>query len=76
MRYALPIWHCLDYDTQVKLALLLNDPHSIPPPVLTEWTPPLRRLSAIDYQLSPIGIAMAKFNADKFMRQAPSRSRG
>jgi len=70
MRYALPIWHCLDLDTQVKLAPLLHDAHSIPPPVWQEW--PHSLASGEDIPIA----GQLEVNYDKFMRQAPSKSRG
>ena len=72
MRYALPLWYCLDRDTQVTLAPLLHDAHSIPPPVFTKWP-------AIEFEITPLdlhSIEEAKEYYDKFMRQAVSRSRG
>jgi len=74
MRYALPLWHCLDYDTQVKLAPLLHDAHSIPPPIWQEWPAPEVRFDITPLDIRSIEEAEEYYN--KFMRQAPSRSRG
>lgn len=71
MRYALPIWHCLDYDTQVKLAPMLNDPHSIAPPVFKEWP-------ELSIEITPLNlhsIEEAQEYYDKFMKQKPNPKR-
>ena len=84
MRHALPIFWCLDYDTQVKLAKMLDDVNSIPPFLWAEWPAPekckqqgcylskghdgLHRAVA---RVFDIGI-----DYDREMRKAPSRSRG
>ena len=72
MRYALPIWHCLDFDTQVKLVAMLNDPHSIPPPVFTKW--PAAEIDVMPMDIKDTEEARAYY--DREMRKAPSRSRG
>jgi len=72
MRHALPLWYCLDYDTQAKLAPLLAEPDSIPPPVWQKWP-------AIEFEITPLdlrSVEEAEEYYNKFMRQAPSRSRG
>ena len=63
MRQALPLWYCLDYDTQVKLAPMLEDLYSIPPLGWVEWLPPETERIIADYdRLREI---------DRFMRQRP-----
>ncbi len=36
---ALPIWHCLDFETQVKLAQLLEKPGALRPDEWIPWLP-------------------------------------
>lgn len=67
MRYALPLWYCIDYETQEKLAPMLEDPMSIPPCVWSEWRSGNAGRLPVDIDRN--------VDYDKFMRQAPSRSR-
>ena len=78
MRHALPIWYCLDYETQAKLAPLLDEPDNIPPCLWAEWP----ALEAIEFKpLVHTEKEKAYFQAhndaiNRIMSQAPSRSRG
>ncbi len=73
MRLALPIFWCLNYDTQVKLAKMLN---SIPPCVWKEWP----ALEVIDFKPIPISDKDKEYlkvrETERLMALAPSRSRG
>lgn len=72
MRHALPIFWCLDYDTQVKLAKMVDDVNSIQPCQWKEWP-------VIEFVVTPLDLGDlegAREYYDKLMRKAPSRSRG
>ena len=64
MRHALPLIYCVNEETQAKLLGMITDLNSLPRPEWVEWRPDKRPVDideGIDY--------------DKFIRQAPSRSR-
>ena len=64
MRYALPLIYCVDEETQAKLLGMITDINSVPRCEWVEWRPDKRPVEidrGIDY--------------DKFIRQAPSKSR-
>lgn len=50
MRCALPLWHCLDYDTQKKLRLMAGEGFSIPPFEWKIWQSPAKERTIDDYK--------------------------
>lgn len=66
MRLALPLWYCLDYDTQAKLAPMLTDPFIIPRCEWTQWPSGLKLDGTEVLKAIPDDI-----DYDKFMRQKP-----
>ena len=64
MRHALPLLYCVSDDIRAKLLGMIKDLSSVPEPEWKVWQPDRSKviLDEVDY--------------GKFMRQAPSRSRG
>ncbi len=71
MRHALPIFWCLDYATQVKLAKMLDNLNSIPPCLWKEW-PGIEQLAGAKVSQ----VILDEVDYDREMRKPPSRSRG
>ena len=65
MRRALPLWFCLDNDTQAKLASMLSDLSSIPPNAWEDWQP--------EIELFP-HVMPDNVDYDKVMRSKPRPS--
>ena len=69
MRHALPLFWCLDYDTQVKLAKMLDDKNSIPRCEWKEWSEFMIDVMPMDIR----DIEEAKEYYDREMRKAPHK---
>ena len=73
MRQALPLIYCVSEDTRAKLLGMVTDLNSVPRMEWVDWLPP------VEFVVTPLpirDIQEAREYYDRFMRQAPSRSRG
>ena len=71
MRYALPLIYCVDEETQANLLGMITDINSVPRCEWVEWP-------AFEVTITPLdlrSVEEAEMYYNKFMRQAPSRSR-